>query len=360
MSSKKVVLLHDAFDFMGGGERLVKTLCEDLNLDLALGNILEESFDLSGLSGNLINLEASSSIPLLRTLKRFHAFFIKTRFLQNYETVIYSGQNAPLAIRNHSGGKNILYCFTPPRSIYDLHSVHLAALSPSNKLAHKIYNLFFKPLYENAVHKMDHVVAISNTTKKRIKSYLNIDAPVIYPPCDTEYFQWKGQGDYYLSTARLSPYKRVDLIIQAFSNLPHKKLLVTSSGSDMDKLKILASDKKNIVFTGSVSDQELKALIGNAIATIYIPKDEDFGISPVESMAAGKPVVGVSEGGLQETILEGETGFLINSNPSQQDLIQAIETLSPKKALLMRGACQSRAQVFGREVFIEKFKNLIN
>ena len=139
---------------------------------------------------------------------------------------------------------------------------------------------------------------------------MKLESIVIYPPCDTEKFSWIGQGNYYLSTARLMPYKRIDLIIKAFTKLPEIRLVIASTGPDESHLKQLAQGLKNIKFVGDISDQELKKLLGNAIATIYIPKDEDFGMSPVESMAAGKPVIGYGEGGLLETIINGEAGWL--------------------------------------------------
>lgn len=85
----------------------------------------------------------------------------------------------------------------------------------------------------------------------------------------------------------------------------------------------------NISFTGPVEEEELRSLIGNAIATLYIPVDEDFGMSPVESMAAGKPVIGVREGGLIETVMDGETGILLNADPSIEQIRQGVMDLSP-------------------------------
>ena len=105
---------------------------------------------------------------------------------------------------------------------------------------------------------------------------------------------------------------------------------------------------------GWTSEEELLKLMGNAIASIYIPLDEDFGISPVESMAAGKPVIGVREGGLLETVVHGETGFLIPSNPSEEDLIEAVQKMGPETAGTMRRPCETRARQFDKKIFVEK------
>lgn len=359
MKHSETLVLHDAFAFKGGGERLVQILCRELEADLAFGYHNKDSFDLEELSGRLIDLESASKLPLWRTLKRFNSFYKNTKFLSEYKNIIYSGQNSPLAISNHPIGKNIYYCFTPPRSIYDLNEIHLASLSPLKRLTQNLYNSLFQPLYERAIHQMDVIVADSKNVQSRISKFMGLESIVIYPPCDTEKFSWIGQGDYYLSTARLMPYKRIDLIIKAFTKLPEKRLVIASTGPDESHLKQLAQGLKNIKFVGDISDQELQQLLGNAIATIYIPKDEDFGMSPVESMAAGKPVIGSGEGGLLETIIHGETGWLSSSNPHHDELIQGIIEINPKQAALMRESCEKRAMSFCTEVFIEKMREVI-
>ena len=359
MKSSDTVILHDAFAFKGGGERLVQILCRELEADLAFGYIKKNSFDLNKLPGRLINLKSQSSLPLWRTIKRLHTFHKKTKFLGDYKNVIYTGQNSLLAAANHPKGKNIYYCFTPPRSIYDLKKDHLASQSLLGKLAHVMHNFFFQPLYENAIRKMDVIITDSKNVQNRIQKYFGLKSIVIYPPCDLDKFRWVGQDDYYLSTARLTPYKRVDIIIKAFSKLPEKRLIVSSTGPDEKHLRQLAKGFDNIQFTGDVNEQELQQLIGNAIATIYIPKDEDFGISPVESMSAGKPVIGAGEGGLLETIIHGKTGWLTPPNPSLKELIQAIKEINPKQALSMRKTCEKQAMIFCTKNFIKNMREII-
>ena len=359
MKYSDTVVLHDSFSFKGGGERLAQILCRELEADLAFGYIKKKSFNLNELSGRLINLKSESNLPFWRTFKRLHAFRKRTKFLSAYENVIYTGQNSSLAIANHPKGRNVYYCFTPPRSIYDLKKDHLASQSPLDNLVHVMHNFFFQPLYENAIRKMDVIVADSKNVQNRIQKFLGLKSTVIYPPCDLDKFRWVGQEDYYLSTSRLTPYKRVDVIIKAFSKLPEKRLIVSSTGPEENYLKQLAEGFDNIQFAGDVNEQELQQLIGNAIATIYIPQDEDFGMSPVESMAAGKPVIGAGEGGLLETVVHAKTGWLTSPDPSPDELIQAIKEMNPKQALSMRGTCEKRAIIFCTENFMEKMRKVI-
>ena len=357
MKNSDTVILHDAFAFKGGGERLVNIVCRDLKADLVFGYRNKSAFNLDDLPNKLINLDSESNLPVWRTVKRFHAFRNKTKFLNDYKNVIYTGHNSPLAVSNHSKGKNIYYCLTPPRSIYDLKESHLASQTPLGKLRHELYNAFHKPLYENAIRKMDLILADSKNVQNRIQKFLGLESTVLYPPCDVDKFNWMGQEDYYLSTARLTSYKRVDIIIQAFIKLPEKRIIIASTGPDEKKLKQLAEGFDNIQFTGDINDNELKNLIGNSIATIYIPKDEDFGISPVESMAAGKPVIGSGEGGLLETVIHGETGWLSSPNISVEELVQMLDAANPKLARSMRFSCEKQATGFRTELFINKIKD---
>lgn len=357
MKNSDTVILHDAFAFKGGGERLVYLLCRDLKADLAFGYRNKKTFNLDELSNNLINLESESKLPAWRTIKRLHTFRNKTKFLHRYKNVIYTGQNSSLAVSNHSEGKNIYYCFTPPRSMYDLKESHLASQTPLERLSHVLYNTFYQPLYENAIRKMDVILADSKNVQNRIQKFLGLESTVLYPPCDVDKFNWMGQEDYYLSTARLTSYKRVDIIIQAFIKLPEKRIIIASTGPDEKRLKQLAEGFDNIQFTGDINDNELKNLIGNAIATIYIPIDEDFGISPVESMAAGKPVIGSGEGGLLETVIHGETGWLSSPNISVEELVQMLDAANPKLARSMRFSCEKQATGFRTELFINKIKD---
>lgn len=355
----KTIVVHDSFAFKGGGERLIHTLCQGLNLDLTFGAQSDQGFDLSALPGNCMDLNIQSHLWGWRTVKRFYGFGFKTRFLKNYETVIYSGQDSPLAVHNHPAGKNIYYCHTPPRSLYDLKDYRLGTLSFGQRLSHHAFNMCFQPLFESAIRKMDVIVANSINIQKRIKKYLRKDSIVIHPPCDTQNFHWQGQEDYYISFARLDPLKRVDIIVKAFAQMPDKRLVIASTGPEMDRLKALAEGCKNITFAGQVDDPQLQDLLGKSIASIYIPQEEDFGMSPVESLAAGKPVLGVAEGGLLETITHGETGILLPENPSPEDLIDAVHELSPQRALSMREVCEQRAGYFSKEIFLEKMRHLI-
>ena len=182
---------------------------------------------------------------------------------------------------------------------------------------------------------------------------------VVYPPTDITRFRWAPSEGYYLSTARLTSLKRVDTIIEAFLAMPDKRLIVASGGEDAAKLVAKAGGAPNIAFTGWTNDAALDRLMASAIATIYVPRDEDFGMSPIESMAAGKPVIGVAEGGLVETIVPGETGMLLPRDFNAAQLAEAIRAMTPDIATRMREACQNRAELFSERRFVERMAEII-
>jgi len=358
---RKGIVLYDFLLVRGGAERLTLTLLRDLpGVDLCVGFRDPHAFSEHDIAGiNTIDLDADTLLPVWRSLKVMQAFARQTRFLDGYDWALFSGTNAPLAVHNHPSGKNYYYCHTLPRFVYDLKDYYLQRYPLVLRPALLALIAYVQPRYEQAIARMDTLIANSENVRNRLRYYLGRDAVVINPPCEVDYFQWQGQGDYYLSTARLESFKRVDVLVEAFKRMPDQRLIVTSGGSQFSTLRRLAAGAHNITFTGWLNDAGLRQLIGNAIATLYVAKDEDFGMSPVESMAAGKPVIGVAEGGLLETVLNGETGLLLPSALTAQDVIEAVRTLNAPRALTMRGACERHARRFSREIFLEKMRAIL-
>ena len=167
--------------------------------------------------------------------------------------------------------------------------------------------------------------------------------------------------EYYLSFSRLSPPKRVDMVVDAFLKMPDKNLVFTYGKNDPQKDEIIEKCKnaKNIFPIPAPSNAEFIRLVQGAIANIYIPVDEDFGMSPVESMACGVPVIGVDEGGLRETVIEGKTGFLLPAKITVKDVMDGVQKMTPNLAHSMREACVRRAEDFSLDTFIKNLKKYI-
>lgn len=358
----KSIILHDYFKYMEGGGRLCLILAQSIKADLGYGFKIKNHpyFDEYQLNGKEYDLGVFGNIPGLKNILLINAFKRKNSFLNGFDTVIYSGFYSPISANNHLEGKNIYYCHTPPRYIYDQHDFYLARAAFWQRPLIKALAGYHKPLYESALRKMSCILTNSENVKSRIKSYLGLDAIVVYPPCNLHKFSFIGQENFYLSMARLDPLKRVDKIVQAFIDMPDKNLVVVSGGVESGRIKRLADGAPNIQVLGWVTEKQLIDLLGNCIATIYIAKDEDFGMSPIESMAAGKPVIGAFEGGLKETVLHEETGILLPANPTISEIQGAVMNMTAQKSKNMRMSCHDRASFFSKEKFLSRMQQIIN
>ncbi|WP_171946404.1 glycosyltransferase [Hyphomicrobium sp. CS1GBMeth3] len=358
---RDIVVYHDYFAIRGGGERLALTLARDLQAHLVYGFRTASSHDdtLFPARTKSLGLERTLNIPGLKLIRLVLGFLGQRQAAGKFQVRIFSGVAAPFAAPKKGGGLNIFYCHTPPRFLFDQRKRFLSGFQLPAKLIALPLMRIFEGLYARATARMDVIVTNSENTRNRIKTYVGRDSIVVYPPVDIDRFRFLGQKDYYVSTARLTALKRVDLIVDAFLKMSDQHLVVVSGGEARAALIARAKGAPNIAFLDWVDDVTLQTIIGEAIATIYLPIDEDFGISPVESMAAGKPVIGVEEGGLLETIVPGETGMFVPKNFTADDVVAAVRRMAPVAALEMRKACEQRAQEFSRSHFISRMKQII-
>ena len=358
-------VLYDYLQVAGGAERLTLDLVNGMpDYQLVVSRIFPDAEMLSPVESVGPDRLVCIGTPLTRLLKRvpeaIFAFTWFTGFLEDAEAVVYSGLYAPLAVHHQKRGRRVYYCHTPPRYVYDWKERYLQRLPGFLRpFAGGLIGVLQKR-YEASLRRMDVIVANSENVRDRLQRHAGFASQVIHPPVDTGKFNWIGQGDYFVSLARLEPYKRVDQIIAAFLQMPGQKLVIASGGSEEARLKQLASGAENIIFTGWQSDAELHDLVGNARAAIYIPQDEDFGMSPVEAMSAGKPVIGVAAGGLLETVIDGETGLLIPDQGTPEALAQAVTAMTAERALNMRKACEARAEQFSLAIFLDRMNHLLD
>lgn len=361
-NSKKNAVIHDYFEFPEGGGRLCITLAKGLKAHLIYGFKTANHPYFLELNNPLkeYNLDLYCNLRVLKQLKLIHAFKKLPLCLDRYQTVIYSGFYSLCSIFERQSGINIHYCHTPPRYIYDQRDQYLSQASLLGKLILFYFIKYYKPLYEEALTKMDCILTNSINVQKRIKNHIGIESIVVYPPCDLEKFRYIGQEPYYLSMARHEPLKRVKNVVKAFIGMPRKRLIVVSCGSEFNSIRRLASGHHNITILGRVNENHLRDLIGNCIATIYIPKEEDFGMSPVESMASGKPVIGVNEGGMNESIIDGETGRLLPADPTIEQLQESIRWLTGSRAIKMRHTCRNRSEFFSSHSFLRRMNEVIH
>ncbi|MBA2880015.1 glycosyltransferase involved in cell wall biosynthesis [Desulfosalsimonas propionicica] len=349
------VLVYDFLFCRGGAEYLTLVLAEGISkTDIVVAFRDSDAFpdsEMAGVRCCELGPPPGVSFRAWRTLSGLYRFRRRAGFLADYDWVIFSGSTALEGVWHRPPGRNLYYCHTLPRFAYDLYEYYLAQISWWQRPVFRALVWWVRRRYEAALGRMDVILANSQNVRGRLKRYLGLDATVVNPPCDTTGYRWLADEGYFLSPARLEPFKRVDKIIEAFRQMPDQRLVVASGGADEARLRQIAGGCANIEFTGWQSDAGMRELVGRARATIYVAQDEDFGMSPVESMAAGKPVIGVAEGGLLETVIHGKTGILVNA-PAPEVIAAAVRGLSAERAAQMRPACEARASGFGTEKFL--------
>ncbi len=356
LKGKKILILHDYFLYKGGGERLIITMAKRLGADIATAFIGADAFNPRDHGIKTIELYKESRfsrIPGFRYTQVNLAFLFKTRkLIKDYDIIYYSGDclNALIPAKDKV---NIAYMHTPPRHLYDSYQDRLKTYGIIKKLIFIPYAWLNRVRFSRLSKRFDLIITNSKTVQKRIKDYLHQDSVVVYPPCNTIDFKWISDGDYFFSWGRLYPAKRIDMLVEAFSRMHDKKLIVGSGGPELEKIQKIAEGHDNIQILGWISDEQLLDLLGNAMATAYIPVREDFGMTPVESMYAGKPVLGVAEGGMLETVVDGKTGVLLRPDFTVEDIMIAVREFTPEKARAMRKDCEERATLFSEDSFIE-------
>lgn len=217
---------------------------------------------------------------------------------------------------------HVCYCLTPTRYVWGFDDYAAReGLNPAARAAIQPLRRWLERWDRAAADRVHHFAAISTEVQKRIKRFYGRDSVVIYPPVDTLRFRNdRPPGDYYLSFGRLIPYKRVDLAVKAMTRLG-RPLRVGGDGRDRPRLERLAGT--SIQFLGRVPDPDLPDVVAGCRAFVF-PGLEDFGITPVQAMAAGRPVIAFAGGGARDTVIDGVTGVLFHE-PTVDSLVAAVE-----------------------------------
>ena len=264
-----------------------------------------------------------------------------------YDVVISVSAAFAKNLRPPGSGQTICYCLTPPRYIWDMHADYVRGRLDRPLL--DAMTGWLRRVDLAAAARVDQFIAISETVAERVRRTYSRSASAIYPPVDCGWVRPNGEppGDYYLVVSRLVRYKRIDLAIEACNQLK-RRLLVVGSGPERARLRGKAGP--TIEFLGRCDDAEVAALYARCKAFIF-PGLEDFGITPVEAQAAGRPVIGFGLGGAAETVMDQITGVLF-AEQSVEALIDAIRQLDCLS--IDPAACRANAMRFDASVFRER------
>ena len=328
----KIALVHDYLNQYGGAERVLETLAKifpdapiytlfydkDKTLSRFDGRIRGTSF----LDSKIVANNHRLFIPLMPAAASW------MNLKEEYDLIFSSSAGFGKGISYHPKTLHIAYCHTPLR--YAWESDRYFNWNSFWKLVSAPVFWYLRKWDLRAAQKPEILIANSRYIAGKIKDYYKRDAEVIYPPVDLKVFyrdKKVKKGGYFLAVGRMLPYKRFDLVIQAFNrlNLP---LLVAGDGPELENLKKISKSSK-IHFLPFTAEAELRTLYNGAEAVVF-PQTEDFGLVAAETQACGTPVIAYSRGGAREIIKDEETGILFN-NQTVDDLIMAVKKFQIKK-----------------------------
>ncbi|MDN3508942.1 MAG: glycosyltransferase [Candidatus Neptunochlamydia sp.] len=357
----QVALIHDWLTTIGGAEKVLESLTETFPSDLF--TLVKDPKNLIGTPFELMSIKTSFIQKLPRAKKKYRSYLplfplaIEQFDLSDYDLVISSSHSTAKGVLTYAEQIHICYCHTPMRYAWDLYQQYLRESNlksgPKGILA-KFFLHYLRMWDAHSSARVNAYVASSHYVARRIKKLYQKEASVIHPPVNLDYFKLEeNKEDFYLTASRMVPYKKMDLIVEAFSQMTDKKLVVIGDGPEMEKIK--AKAKKNIEILGFQDNLTLRNYLQKAKGFIFAAL-EDFGILPVEAQACGTPVIAFGRGGALETVIDQQTGLFF---PEQtvSSLMKAVENFEEK--VFDPNVICAHAETFREEVFKQKFQALV-
>lgn len=367
---KRIAIFHNYMDNIGGAEMVTLQLAQKLNVPIFTTNIDKKKIKKMGYKD--VTIHSIGKVPINAPFKhqlalwKFHTINInktqKQRNLPPFDHFIISGDWAVSAARKNK--PCTWYAHSPPRELFDLKKSIMSRLNPIKAGLFFIWSSANSVLFKHYVKKIPQILCNSKNTQTRITKYLNRKSIIIYPPVDTHKFKpaKKTSGPkFWLAVNRLFWHKNIEVQLDAFRKMPDKRLIIIGSYEQSTHFKDYAEHIKsicppNVTIKSWVSDTDKIKLYQQCEGLICTAKDEDFGLTPLEAMACGKPVIANKEGGFTETILHKKTGILIEHIDSTK-IVSAINSI--QNMHISRKDCQEQAKKFDTAEFIKKIKEAI-
>lgn len=373
----KIAIVHDWLVNYGGSERVLEQmlLCYP-QADLFSVVDFVPSHERDFLQGKKVTTTFIQSLPgagkHYRNYLPLMPLAIEQLDVSGYDIVISSSHAVAKGILISPDQLHLCMCYTPIRYAWDLQHQYLqeSGLDRGIKGGLVRWMLHKIRLWDvRTANGVDHFIAISHYIARRITKSYRREAQVIYPPVDTDFFVPLPEGgakdNFYLTASRMVPYKKVALIVEAFSRMPDKQLIVIGDGPDMAKCQAEAGP--NVQLIGRQSADSLKDHLQRAKAFVFAA-EEDFGIAPVEAQACGTPVIAYGKGAARETIRAADsqlgnakeaTGLFFEEQTAEaiMDAVVRFDTLASS---LKSKNCQNNASRFAKSKFRQEFVNMVD
>jgi glycosyltransferase involved in cell wall biosynthesis len=271
-------------------------------------------------------------LPLIRRFHQVYLPFYPLAFesldLRGYDVVFSLTSAFGHGVITPAETRHVCYCLTPARFLWNYHSyIEREGLGRLARLGLAPFLKSLRQWDRQAADRVDEFIAISRTVQRRIAKYYRREAQIIYPPVDTARFAIEREPEeYFLVVSRLVPYKRIDLAVRAFNELGLPLRII---GEGRDRAALQAMARPNVQFLGYLPDEVVREQMARCRAFIF-PGEEDFGITPLEAMAAGRPVIAYGAGGALDTIEEGVSGLFFRE-PTPEALAEAVRRLDAQR-----------------------------
>ena len=360
---KKIVLMHDWLTGFRGGERVLEAFCELFPEAPLYSLIYKPGSTTSVIENRKITTSFLNSVPgIERHYRKFLPAFPKAAenlvITEKADIVLSSSHCVIKGVKKPEGSKHFSYIHSPMRYLYDQYDVYFGPDAPLyQQLGARVFKNYLINWDINSNHNVDYMIANAHFVQQRIAKYYKQRSDVIHPFVDLKDFRpvqasAPDKEDFYLMVTAFAPNKRVDLAIQAF-NKSGKYLKIIGSGQQDQFLRSIA--KKNVEFLGNISREEVIDSFFRARALIF-PGVEDFGITPLESLASGTPVIAYRAGGVLETLTDKTAHFF--DSVSIEELIRTVDAFEQKN--FKKEDLYERAEEFSKEKFKSNILNYIN
>ncbi len=314
----RVALVHDWLTGMRGGEKCLEILCElfpraDLFTLIHVPGSVTPVIEARRITTSFVQRLPAAARGYRRYLPLFPAA-IERFDLRAYDLVVSSSHCVAKGVRPRAGAVHVCYCYTPMRYVWDQFDAYFGPgrADLATRIAARATRAALQHWDVRSAARVGRFVAISEFVRQRIRRYYDRDAEVVYPPVECDAFapDPRGPADYFLAASAFAGYKRLDVAIEA-ARRADVRLVVVGQGPDAERLRRGAAGSR-VEFLPWQSDAALGQLMARCRALLF-PGEEDFGITPVECMAAGRPVIAYGAGGALETIVPDRTGVLLAS-----------------------------------------------